>query len=404
MDNETMLVYYLSIDLSNTMVKSKAQRGRNRQNKGPNSGLQKSGARRRRAGRRGQNLDGSGFGRPQMVGAAVSRRIQSTAPRITRTARGMRIQHRELVVPTIAGATTFTVQNRLALNPGLAATFPWLAPQAIQWQEYTCHALRAEYIPIAPTSKAGDVIISPDYDASDPTPTTELQISDNYDTVEDSCWRDIEVNLTPSAMHPIGPRKYVRPCAIAGDIKTYDVGALFVAVNNEADTTSVGKMWLEYDFEFFVPQNSPSPATFPQGTSFFTNHASTAFTTTVAKAVPWDTIVFDPLTLGTPAAGVFTPPAGCYKIQAQITSEDSVAETFQGVVEILKNGAVLTNRARCNFLDASVAAVGEIDPMFVQAVVPMNGTDTFQVQLTLTGAAGSLTTVANSCQLIVSLA
>jgi len=64
----------------------------------------------------------------------------------------------------------------------------------------------------------------------------------------------------------------------------------------------------------------------------------------------------------------------------------------------------LLNKVRCNFLDASVAAVGEIDVLVAEAVVPMNGTDTFQVQLTLTGAGGTLTSVADSCQLIVSLA
>jgi len=382
----------------NRQISRKRPGGRNQ-----NQNSQK--PRRRRNLRRGnRRSDGFGMGAPQMVGAAVSRRIQSTAPQIIRTSKGMRIRHRELVVSSIAGATTFTVQNRLALNPGLASVFPWLAPQAQQWEEYTCHALRAEYIPIAPTSTAGDVIISPDYNASDPTPTTETQISDNVDTVEDSCWRDIEVNLTPSSMHPIGPRKYVRPCAVAGDIKTYDVGVLFVAVNNETGTSAVGKLWVEYDFEFFVPQNSPSPATTSQQTSFFSNHAATGFTTATPKAVPWDTLVFDPLNIGPVAAGVFTPPAGCYKIFAQVTCEDSSAETFQGQLEILKNGASLASKVRCNFLDASVAAVGEIDVLVVEAVVPMNGTDTFQVQLTLTGAGGTLTSVADSCQLIVSLA
>jgi len=374
--------------------------GANRQNKG-NAGRRRN---RRGRNRQGQNLDGAGFGAPRMVGAAVSRRIQSTAPRITRTARGMRIQHRELVVPTIAGATTFTVQNRLALNPGLAATFPWLAPQAQQWQEYTCHAMRAEYIPIAPTSTAGDVIISPDYDASDPTPTTEVQISDNYDTVEDSCWRDIEVNLTPSAMHPIGPRKYVRPCAVAGDIKTFDVGVLFVAVNNETGTSAVGKLWVEYDFEFFVPQNSPSPATVPQQTSFFTNNAGTTFTTATPKAMPFDTIVFDPLSIGANVAGVFTPPAGCYKMEFQASFNDATAESFAVQVTLQKNGADLAKAVYCNARVGTAGAGGEAQSVSSVAVVPFNGTDTFQYTVTLTGAAGVLSSDGADVQLVMSLA
>jgi len=191
---------------------------------------------------------------------SYSARVETLMPKITRTARSMRIAHRELVLSSVAGSTGFTVQNSLALNPGLTTTFPWLAPQAQQWEMYKVHRLRAEWIPIASTGTAGDVYLSPNYDASDPQPTTEVQAANNVNAVVDSVWKVLSCDLDPSSMMGLGPRKYVRPCAVAGDIKTFDIGKLFVCSNNEANTNTVGKLYLSYDFEFFTPQNDPSPA------------------------------------------------------------------------------------------------------------------------------------------------
>jgi hypothetical protein len=67
------------------------------------------------------------------VGAPVtlSRRMLTAKPRmVTKPGQSFRVKHRELVNASVAGSTSFTVQSTLAINPGLAATFPWLAPQA----------------------------------------------------------------------------------------------------------------------------------------------------------------------------------------------------------------------------------------------------------------------------------
>jgi hypothetical protein len=315
----------------------------------------------------------------------------------------MRIKHRELIASTVAGSTGFTVQNVFALNPGLAATFPWLAPQAAQWEQYTVHGIKFIWVPIAPTSTAGDVYLVPDYDASDPTPTTEVQASDNVDSVVDSCWQDIECVLDNKAMMGLGPRRFTRPCAIAGDVKTFDVGKFFLCTNNEAGTSAIGKLFVEYDFEFFEPQNSPNPDTFPQQTSFYTQTASESFVNATPKALAWDTLVFDPLSVGVGASGVFTPPAGCYRIEAMACFNDSTAEAFTANLQLFKNGAALTNQIVSQTLSNN-AAGAETTSLSLAGVVPMNGTDTFQIEATLTGAAGNKTSIANACQLVISLA
>jgi hypothetical protein len=346
----------------------------------------------------------TGIGPVKGVSTSYSRKLTTVAPKITRGNNGKscRIAHRELILASIPGSTTFTVQSVISLNPGLSASFPWLAPQAGQWEQYKVHKLNAIYTPLAPTSTQGTLTLSPDYDASDPTPTTETQLSDNLDTVEDSCWQDIECVLDVAAMMGLGPRKYVRPCAIAGDIKTFDVGKLFVASNNETGTTAIGKLWLDYDFEFFVPQNSPNPDTYPQQTSFFTRNANETFTSTTAAPLQFDSVIYDPLNFGPIAAGVFTPPAGVYRIEYQGSFQDSSNEEFVVDVQFLKNSATLLKGIGTigNF---SVPATGGYSVSIV-GVIAFNGTDTFEVSVTLDGTSGTLLAVGANQQLVISLA
>jgi hypothetical protein len=324
-------------------------------------------------------------------------------PKISRTAKSFRVAHRELVQASIPGSTTFTVQSAFSLNPGLPNTFPWLAPQAGQWEQYIVHALRAIYVPLAPTSTQGTLTISPDYDASDPTPTTEVQLSDNYDTVEDSCWQDIVCVLDVAAMMGSGPRKYVRPCAIAGDIKTFDIGKIFVASNNETGTTAIGKLWLDYDFEFFVPQNSPSPSTYPQQTSFGTQSLSQTFTTATPTNVTWQSLEFDPLNIGLPSSGAFTPPAGTYLVEAVVTAQDATSESFDFLIQFLKNGSPLLYGIAASYVGTTLGA-GQTESLSIIGVIPLNGTDTISVSANLTGAAGVLTSIAAQSQILFSLA
>lgn len=332
------------------------------------------------------------------VATSIQQRLRK--PLIVRTPKGQRIAHRELVA-SINGSVAFSAL-KFAVNPGIAATFPWLAPQAVQWEQYCFKKCNFEYVTRTGTTTVGSVILAPDYDASDLTPTTEQQITAYEDAVEDVAWKDITCILQKDSMHPLGPRKFIRSVATGGDIKTYDVANFFLAVLEEAGSAAIGKLWVDYDVEFFVPQNSPSAALGPDGTSFYIKTADQAFTTTVAAANTYETSVFDPLGIGAPVAGVYTPPAGTYFIQANQDFSDTSAENFQAIMEFQKNSANLTNRARSNFNFTSPA--NGVEQLSVNAVITFNGTDTFQVQCTLTGAAGTLKGNGLAGQLIFSLA
>jgi hypothetical protein len=170
---------------------------------------------------------------------------------------GCRIVHRELIA-SVTGTVAFTVANSFALNPGQATSFPWLAGQAQGWERYRFNKLRFCYYTRTGSNVPGSVLLAPDFDASDVAPSTEQIASTYKDSEEDAPWKDIKCELSPSALHAIGPTKFVRTGSLSADqdIKLYDSGNLFLCT---VDGTAVswGKLWVEYDVSFFTPQLNP---------------------------------------------------------------------------------------------------------------------------------------------------
>jgi len=332
------------------------------------------------------------------------------APNIVRSYRATRIQHREQI-GSVLGSVAFNA-IKFACNPGIAATFPWLAAQAIQWEQYRFNKLNFEYITRTATTTVGSVLLAPDYDASDSPPTTEIQASTYQDSVENVPWKDICAVLQPSSMHALGPKKFVRSGLVAGaDIKTYDVANLYLCTVEETGNAAIGKLWVDYDVEFFIPQQSTSALVpSPTQTSFYTNHASTALPKNSNTAVPWDTKAFDPLGFGSPTAGVFTPAAGAYLLIASIcVSDPNVATndtTDTAVLEIAKNGAALpTGSVNCSVINYAGTSAIQWN-MVVQGLVSCNGTDTisFDLFVNTAGTGAAISLIGDSCQLSVSLA
>jgi len=200
----------------------------------------------------------SGAGRQTAAAAAYSSAQSQRAPRIQASRDNCRIVHRELI-GSVVGSAAFAVPLTFAVNPGLPASFPWLSTQAQAWETYRFNKLRYCYYTRTGTGVPGSCMLVPDYDAEDSAPISEQVASSYEDVEEDAPWKDICCELRPSAMFSIGPKKFVRTGAVpAGtDVKTYDAAQLFVCTT---DGTAVnwGKLWVEYDVEFFTPQINPA--------------------------------------------------------------------------------------------------------------------------------------------------
>lgn len=194
---------------------------------------------------------------------AISQSIRTSIPQISANAQHSRIRHKELVFGNLVTTSAFSVQYSFNLNPGLSAVFPWLSTQAVGWEHYKFHNVIVHYVSRCPTSVSGTVFIAPDYDALDSGPTTEAIISTYNGLCENNVWEQISCRLNPAAMNVTGSRKFVRTSTVPAnaDARLYDSGVVYIATN-DGPTSAVGcgKIWVEYDVEFFNAQLPPAGA------------------------------------------------------------------------------------------------------------------------------------------------
>lgn len=328
-----------------------------------------------------------------LVGAPVA--VSSTQQFRVRApmTRQSRFSNSELIA-TVQGTVGFTAIKYVA-NPGLAATFPWLAVEASKWEQYRFHMLRFRYVTRTGTSTVGSVILSPEYSVRDPAPLNEVQATDTQDAVEDVPWAPISTTLDVAAMYPSGPRKLIRLGPTTGDINLYDSANLYVCTLEMAAAASVGKLWVDYDVEFFVPQNSAEAGTLPSATSFATRGADQKYSSGAQAVVDFGNFLpgFDPLGIGNPVAGVYTPPAGVYYVEAAVVGFDaSTGDVFQNSLEWVVDGkspAPITYTQQ--LLSASFGTQGK-SALNIWGLITLNGSQTFQVLYTALSVTNGATT------------
>jgi len=193
------------------------------------------------------------------VAAAYATGTHQMAPRRYRTKDGEGVVHKEFIGNISGvGSTAFTQTFSIPLNPGLFQSFPWLSFIANNYESYRFNSLRFCYYTRTGSNVAGSVLIVPDYDSADSAPGTEQVATTYNDAQEDAPWKDICCILSKGAMNNLGPHKFVRNGGTVGDIKTYDSGNLFVFTVDSAAAAPWGKLWVEYDCEFFTPQLNPN--------------------------------------------------------------------------------------------------------------------------------------------------
>jgi hypothetical protein len=302
--------------------------------------------------------------------------------------RSWRFSGRELV-GDINGSASFAT-TKYSLNPGLEGSFPWLSGEADKWEQYRFHRLRYCYVPRCASTTVGSVLLSPDYNVRDRSPSTEVEAADTFGAIESSAWGGFHMDLDVSAMFPLGPRKFIRSSNVTGDMNLYDVGALYVSTTGEADASLIGKLWAEYEVEFFIPQNSPSDDSGPSRITFTSNSdgGDQTLTTAVDANLEFDAPPNDPLGIGSPVAGLFTPAAGTYLVNCTASFNDSAAEPFLISMALYKSDSIITvSSARVQTTTSQRLNIN------IFAIISCNGSDTVKVVISPIGAAGTLTVV-----------
>lgn len=169
------------------------------------------------------------------------------------------IRHREFICNIVSSATanTFNIQT-FNINPGLLATFPWLAGVVgDNFQQYRVNGMVFEYrslsadaIASSTNTTLGSVIMATDYDSKDAAFTSKAQMENTEYGVscKPSCSmiHAIECARTQTSVSEL----YVRAGAVpsGADIRLYDLGAFSIATDGFQGTSVVaGELWVSYD-------------------------------------------------------------------------------------------------------------------------------------------------------------
>jgi hypothetical protein len=321
-----------------------------------------------------------------LVAAPVSKGtvIRSRVPTILKNKRGssQTVTHRELIEASVASHSGFTVEGSYPLNPGIAKTFPWLSTIASQYEQYAFRKLVFHFVPFVSTATAGTVMLMADYNAQDSVPTTEVQFMDHPRAVTNPLWNPISFVCDPASLHLFTPRRFVRNCLVAGDIKTFDCGNMFIATDNSA-TTPCGKLYVEYTVDLYTPQLEPSQALVPSQTSNYYKTGLQTFLKNTDTAVTFVKL-FDPFNWVL-ASSAFTAPAGVYWIVCTLSFSDLTAETNNCMAWFAIDGV--------QYGDISYAVTTTANgyaTVSLNHVIPLNGSQILRVIVNCTGAAGTL--------------
>lgn len=255
-------------------------------------------------------------------------------------------------IAAVLGSVAFT-NTAYSINPGQAATFPWLSRQAAQWEKYHFERLEFYYkrdvSEFATNGTTGKVMMSVDFDASDPPPASKQQIEDTDPRVDGMPCENNRLVLAAKDLHSLFPVLYVRTGGLPGssDIKTYDVGNFNIATQGNQNASEIGELRVRYRVRFSVPvlENLTSPKT---------NHSvwsATTYGAMLIEVIPYSTItpvIYNGQILNglglveTAVPGVFTfPSAGNYLVDWDTHFEwsgGSTSHTFAAMTTYI-NGA-----------------------------------------------------------------
>lgn len=164
----------------------------------------------------------------------------------------MSIIHCEFVSEIETDVLSINQTYKFALNPGIIGTFPWLSGIATRFESYRFKRIQAFYTPMVGTATSGYVAMGIDYDADDPAPASLTQLLQYKDANYDAPYRHFAVSSELVDRQTLSSQKYIRFGNVSGDIKTYDLGNLWVLLAPSV-SGPIGAVEIEYEVELVTP-------------------------------------------------------------------------------------------------------------------------------------------------------
>lgn len=320
---------------------------------------------------------------PFSVNVAYGKTMQSKMAKLQADANSCVVSHRELLLPTLNGSSSYQVQLSQNINPGLSAFSQWLSAIAADYEEYEILEFGLEYITRSPSNTKGSIGICFDYDPSDPAPASELEASQMNGTMESNVWKDFVILGNVNNMKGNMRRKFIRSGPSLGDIKNFDSGSFSIYTNDCVDSSPIGKIWMFYKVRLMTPQSPIQPAVPPATCSYFRSLGNQSVTSAVDAYVEFDSTDFNPLQIALDSTfKVFTPPRGAFKIDVRGCVSTDTAGVVQATLSIQKNGA--SQGAIC--LSKSTLPASGIAVLSATSLISCSGTDTILLDVNVSGA------------------
>lgn len=162
-----------------------------------------------------------------------------------------RVKHSEYV-KDVVGSMDFEGEG-FPINPGVSELFPWLSSIAKRYESYQFKNLKFRFETTSPTSTAGSVILTVDYNPDGQVPNSKVEALAMESAVRTPPWGSVE---HVSLGHNLTKRKsyYVRNNKSGVEKDLYDTGLFSMMVEGvPTETGSIGEMYVDYEIDLITP-------------------------------------------------------------------------------------------------------------------------------------------------------
>lgn len=176
------------------------------------------------------------------------------------------ITHREFLGMVISSPTPGAFDSKVfAINPGIAATFPWLRTLAQAFEEWEPEGIVFEYIPasgsaVGSTNTAlGTVVIASQYDVLQQPFQSRVEMEQHEFAVSSVPFQGMVHPIECAPNQTVLPSLYVRTDSTsledAADLRFHDHANVTVAtVGLQAAEVTLGELWVSYKIKFRKPR------------------------------------------------------------------------------------------------------------------------------------------------------
>lgn len=203
-----------------------------------------------------------GSGAYKMKGGNSSWNTTSQVPIMHSQQDSIIFSHREYL-GEVHSSTGFTIQRRVAVNPGISSSFPYLGPIAQNFSEYKFRGLVYEFKSTSAdalnstNTALGTVMMSAQYNADAPPPSGKLELLNEMWSADgkpsQNLYLPIECAPAENPMSILYTRGSDAP---PGDQKWFDLAAVTIATSGSQAVAVIGELWVTYEVELKKPKMS----------------------------------------------------------------------------------------------------------------------------------------------------